>query len=288
MKFPDHLELIVPTIKALKEMGGIATPSEITKKVIEIENYPEEIQTEPQKGDGYRTKLEYRLAWSRTYMKKFLNAVEDKSRGQWTLTADGLKLDIRHTEKIIELAIENKKIQEKEWKTGKQKIKPKNEESDEDSEEDTEEWKSQLLDIINNISPKSFEKLCQRILRESGCENVKVSGGANDKGIDGSAFLHLGLITFPIKFQCKRYGSSIVTPAQIREFRGSLGQIDKGIFLTTSRFTKLAEEEALDPTKGKTIDLIDGNKLCDLLREYKLGIQENNEVALDKDFFESF
>ena len=221
-------------------------------------------------------------------MKKFLNAVEDKSRGQWTLTADGLKLDIRHPEKIIELAIENKKIQEKEWKTGKQKIKPKNEESDEDSEEDTEEWKSQLLDIINNISPKSFEKLCQRILRESGCENVKVSGGANDKGIDGSAFLHLGLITFPIKFQCKRYGSSIVTPAQIREFRGSLGQIDKGIFLTTSRFTKLAEEEALDPTKGKTIDLIDGNKLCDLLREYKLGIQENNEVALDKDFFESF
>ena len=90
MKFPDHLELIVPTIKALKEMGGTATPAEITNKVIELEKYPEEIQTEPQKGDGYRTKLEYRLAWARTYMKKFLNAVEDKSRGLWSLTADGL------------------------------------------------------------------------------------------------------------------------------------------------------------------------------------------------------
>ena len=57
MKFPDHLELIVPTIKALKEMGGTATPAEITNKVIELEKYPEEIHTEPQKGDGYRTKL---------------------------------------------------------------------------------------------------------------------------------------------------------------------------------------------------------------------------------------
>ncbi|MDB4351404.1 hypothetical protein OAA36_00930 [Candidatus Pelagibacter sp.] len=52
MKFPDHLELIVPTIKALKEMGGTATPAEITNKVIELEKYPDEIQTEPQKGDG--------------------------------------------------------------------------------------------------------------------------------------------------------------------------------------------------------------------------------------------
>jgi restriction system protein len=68
MKFPDHLELIFPTIKALKEMAGTATPAEITNKVIELEKYPEEAQTEPQKGDGYRTKLEYRLAWTRTYI----------------------------------------------------------------------------------------------------------------------------------------------------------------------------------------------------------------------------
>ena len=288
MKFPDHLELIVPTIKALREMGGIATPSEIAKKVIEIENYSEEVQAEPQKGDGYRTKLEYRLAWARTYMKKFLNAVEDKSRGQWTLTSEGLKLDISEPEKIIELANENKKKQEKQWRNGKQDTKSIKEVGDVSAEEDTEEWKNQLLDVINNISPKSFEHLSKRILRESGCTDVIVSGGTNDKGIDGSAFLHLGLITFPIKFQCKRYGSSIVTPSQIREFRGSLGQIDKGIFITTSRFTKLAIEEALDPTKGKTIDLIDGNRLCDLLREYKLGVQEKNDVSIDKDFFENF
>ena len=83
MKFPTHLDLIVPTIKALKEMGGTATPSEITNKVIELEGYSEEIQTEAQKGDGYRTKLEYRLAWARTYMKKFLKREPPMSFSQW-------------------------------------------------------------------------------------------------------------------------------------------------------------------------------------------------------------
>lgn len=285
MKFPDHLELIIPTIKALKEMGGTATPAEITNKVIELENYPEEIQNEKQKGDGYRTKLEYRLAWARTYMKKFLNAVEDKSRGLWSLTPVGLKLDISDPKKIIDLALENKKKDLKNYKSnGENNIIT----DDQDiSEDDSEDWKNELLNIINSSSPKSFENLCQRLLRESGCIDVRVSGGANDKGIDGTAVLRLGLISFPVKFQCKRYGSTIVTPNLVREFRGSLGQVDKGIFITTSRFTKLAIEEGQDPSKGKMIDLIDGDRLCELLREYKIGIIEKNEVNIDQSFFEN-
>lgn len=285
MKFPDHYELIVPTIKALKEMGGTATPAEITNKVIELEKYSEDIQTEAQKGDKYRTKLEYRLAWARTYIKKFLNAVEDKKRGLWSLTADGLKLDISDPKKIIELALENKQKDAKIWQ--KNSKKENSNDKEETIEDDGEDWKNELLEIINNCSPKSFENLSQRILRESGCIDVKVVGGANDKGIDGSAVLRLGLISFPVKFQCKRYGASVVTPSQVRDFRGALGHIDKGIFITTSRFTKSALEEGQDPNKGKTIDLIDGDRLCELLREYKIGINEKNDVNIEKDFFEN-
>ena len=285
MKFPDHYELIVPTIKALKEMGGTATPAEITNKVIELEKYPDDIQTEPQKGDKYRTKLEYRLAWARTYIKKFLNAAEDKKRGLWSLTADGLKLDISDPKKIIELALENKQKDAKVWQKNSKKENVND--KDETIEDDSEDWKNELLEIINNCSPKSFENLSQRILRESGCIDVKVVGGANDKGIDGSAVLRLGLISFPVKFQCKRYGASVVTPSQVRDFRGALGHIDKGIFITTSRFTKSALEEGKDPNKGKTIDLIDGDMLCELLREYKIGINEKNDVSIEKDFFEN-
>lgn len=218
MKFPTHLDLIVPTIKALRDMGGTATPSEIANKVIELEKYSEEIQNEKQQGDGYRTKLEYRLAWARTYMKKFLNAIEDKSRGLWSLTPAGLKLDISNSQSIIDLAQENKKKDKKNWQSSK------DDKENDQAEEDTEDWKTELLNIINGSSPKSFENLCQRLLRESGCIDVKVVGGANDKGIDGTAVLRLGLISFPVKFQCKRYGSSQVTPSMVREFRGSISR----------------------------------------------------------------
>ena len=176
---------------------------------------------------------------------------------------------------------ENKKKDKKNWQSSK------DDKENDQAEEDTEDWKTELLNIINGSSPKSFENLCQRLLRESGCIDVKVVGGANDKGIDGTAVLRLGLISFPVKFQCKRYGSSQVTPSMVREFRGSLGQVDKGIFITTSRFTKSAAEEGLDPSKGKTMDLIDGDRLCDLLREYKIGIREKNDVNVDKEFFEN-
>ena len=282
MKSPNHLDLIVPTIKALKEMGGTATPAEIAKKVIELEKYSEEIQNETQKGDKYRTQLEYRLAWARTYMKNYLNAVEDKSRGLWTLTSDGFKLDISNPQKIIDTVSENKRKNSKVSKTNKKNNKII-------KEDNGEEWKDDLLDIINNSSPESFERLSKRILRESGCVDVNVVGGANDKGIDGTAVLRWGLISFSVKFQCKRYGSSNITPKQVREFRGALGHLDKGIFLTTSRFSTEASNEGVDPSKGKTIDLINGDRLCELLREYKLGIKEdkNNDVKIDKEFFQN-
>lgn len=263
-------------------MGGSATPAEITEKVIELEKFSEEIQNEPQKGDGYRTKLEYRLAWSRTYMKKYLNAIEVKSRGLWSLTPEGFKIDITDSQALIELVNKNKREENK----GEKETKNINNEDD-PSEDDAEEWKSDLLNIINQSSPKAFEILCQRLLRESGCIDVKVSGGANDKGIDGTAILRLGLISFPVAFQCKRYGSTQVTPSLVREFRGALGQLDKGIFLTTGRFTRAAIEEGTDLTKGSSIDLIDGDRLCELLREYKIGIEEKNEVIINQDFFKN-
>lgn len=280
MKFPDHFELIIPTIKALKIMGGSATTDEITNKVIEIEKYNDEIINVPQKGDKSRTQLEYRLAWARTYLKKFLNGIEDTSRGLWSLTEVGHKLDISDPKRIIEDIKKNKNTNSKVFS------KENGKKVDVEAVENIEAWKDKLLNIIMSCSPKSFEFLTKKMLRESGCVNVEVTGKPGDKGIDGTAILRLGLISFPIKFQCKRYqATSFIGPSDIREFRGSLANIDKGIFITTTRFTKSAIEEAADSTKGKTIDLIDGNRFCDLLRQYKVGVSE--EIIIDKDFFEN-
>jgi hypothetical protein len=92
-------------------------------------------------------------------MKNYLNAVEDKSRGLWTLTSDELKLDITNSQKIIGTVSENKRKITKVSKTNNKKTYKEDEVIEEDS---GEECKEDLLDIINKSSPKSFERLSKK------------------------------------------------------------------------------------------------------------------------------
>lgn len=152
----------------------------------------------------------------------------------------------------------------------------------------TSDWKEELLDSIKHISPAAFERLCKRILRESGFIKVEVIGGIGDGGIDGVGVLRIGLLSFQVLFQCKRYQGSVGSSA-IRDFRGSMdGRSDKGILMTTGSFTSDARKEAT--RDGATaIDLIDGEALCDLLKELKLGVQTHmiEEVKIDSEWFKS-
>ena len=73
------------------------------------------------------------------------------------------------------------------------------------------------------MPPAGFERLCQRLLRESGFIEVKVTGRSGDEGIDGKGIIRFeGLISFPVIFQCKRW-SSDVGPGVVRELRGAMG-----------------------------------------------------------------
>ncbi len=150
-----------------------------------------------------------------------------------------------------------------------------------DEVEKTEEWKEQLLNILYNISPSAFERLAQRILRESGFFQVEVTGKTGDGGIDGKGIVRVsGLLSFHVIFQCKRYKGS-VTPSQIRDFRGAMqGRADKGLFITTGNFTREALKEATRDG-APPIDLIDGDLLCDKLRELKLGITTRMTETVD-------
>ena len=123
------------------------------------------------------------------------------------------------------------------------------------------------------IKPDAFERLAQRLLRESGFLQVEVTGKTGDGGIDGKGIVRVsGLLSFHVIFQCKRYRGSI-TPSQIRDFRGAMqGRADKGFFITTGTFTRDAIKEATRDG-APPIDLIDGELLCDKLKEFKLGVQ---------------
>jgi len=154
--------------------------------------------------------------------------------------------------------------------------------------DNSEKWKEKLLNLLYNISPAAFERLAQRILRESGFSQVEVTGKVGDGGIDGKGIVRVsGLLSFHVIFQCKRYKGSI-SPSQIRDFRGAMqGRADKGLFITTGNFTREALKEATRDG-APPIDLIDGELLCEKLKELKLGIDTQliEQVEIKNDWFE--
>jgi restriction system protein len=136
------------------------------------------------------------------------------------------------------------------------------------------------------MTPDAFERLSQRMLRESGFVKVEVTGRSGDGGIDGVGVLRVSLLSFQVYFQCKKYKGSVAAGA-IRNFRGAMvGRTDKGLFITTGTFTADAKKEA-NRDGAPPIDLIDGDLLCDHLKELKLGVATRmvEEVSIDPVWF---
>lgn len=151
-----------------------------------------------------------------------------------------------------------------------------------------EDWRDNLLKIVQTMTPASFEKLCQRVLRESGFTRVEITGRSGDGGIDGIGVLRIALLSFHVFFQCKRYKGS-VGAAAIRDFRGAMvGRTDKGLFITTGSFTPDAKREATRDG-APVLDLIDGDALCVILKELNLGVstRQVEEVSVHSDWFTS-
>ena len=277
-KVPPYDQLMNPTLQALKALGGSGTIEEIYNKVTEIvglTNQQLEVLHDPERGG--QTEVEYRLAWSRTYLKKY-GILENSARGIWSLTAKGRQLD------HIDINAVKRFVQE-ELKQRKAPAEPL-----ELTEPTTElSWRDELLSVLLKMEPNAFERLIQRLLRESGFIQVEVTRQSGDGGVDGKGIMRLGgLLSFHVIFQCKRYSGS-VTASQVRDFRGAMvGRADKGLLITTGNFTKDAVKEATRDG-APAIDLIDGDQLINKLKELNLGVQtkkvEIEQVTVEQQWF---
>lgn len=282
---PSFDELIIPTLKALVSLGGSGSIDEINPKVYEIANISDDILSIPHKEDEEgRSEVDYRLAWSRTYLKKF-GLIENSARGIWSLVNANIDPNKYNYLDIVRSVRE----QTKEDKSNKKDADNKTiiEDDIANEVESSEEWKDKLLQVLYSISPSAFERLTQRILRESGFSQVEVTGKVGDGGIDGKGIIRVsGLLSFHVIFQCKRYRGS-VSPSQIRDFRGAMqGRADKGLFITTGTFTREAIKEATRDG-APPIDLIDGESLCDKLKELNLGVETQliEVINIKKDWY---
>ena len=269
--------------QAIKELGGSGTIGEIDRKTIEVLRLSPEIAEYPH-GNSNRSEVEYRLAWTRTYMKK-VGILENSARGVWALTPKGRALDNVDPVAIVEQVRSMSFLSQPNDDVDLNDDDPQNDGVDVPDE--IQSWRDKLRNILINLTPDAFERLAQRVLRESGFTQVQVTGRTGDGGIDGTGTIKLnGMISFHMLFQCKRYQGS-VSAGEMRDFRGAMqGRADKGLFITTGKFTSGALQEANRP--GTTpIDLMDGDELIDKLRELGLGITPVADYQVDETWFAS-
>ena len=279
---PQYHELMWPVLTALRELGGSATVKEMYERVVEDEHFFEDQQAVSTK-DGRMSEIEYRLHWARTHLKG-IGAIENSARGVWSVTDKG------QTITPDQMKTDTKAYRDEVQRRARQK-QASNGAAAEAGDEELDTWKDQLIARLLLIPPDGFERLAQRLLREAGFVNVTVLGKSGDGGIDGVGVYRLSLVSFPVYFQCKRYKGT-VTAGAVRDFRGAMaGRGEKGLLITTGSFTKDAQNEA-SRDGAPPVELIDGDRLCDLLRDYRLGVDVRErvelEVALNSSFFDEY
>ena len=281
----DYKNLLQPLYDSLYELGGTGSNDEILDKVIQRCNFDSSIIDLSHLGSTTQSELQYNLAWARTYLKKY-GVIENIGRSLWALKNPYNKEHVDlNVQEIV--AFMSKKAPKP--KTSSETKRPISivESTEENVEGEAEAgWRKELSDILQHMDPYGFERLSQRLLRECGFNNVNVTRKSGDGGIDGTGILKInGIFSFNVAFQCKRYNDK-VGAAEIRDFRGSLTtDIEKGVFITTGRFSQAARNEAVASGKQQ-IDLLDGDDFIDKLVEYKIGVEEVKTYKVNKDFFD--
>ena len=282
---PKYDDLFKPTLEALAKLGGSASIEELEEALISALGVTQE-QLDVTYSKSGAAVLPDRMSWARSFLK-IGGFVTNPRRGVWVLTEDGreaLPKSNADLKRIVSAAdraaVAARKAAQADAEGG----------SAEGGEGDALSWPDLLLQRIQKIDPTAFERLSQRLLRESGFTRVEISGKSGDGGIDGVGVLRVNLISFQVLFQCKRWKGSVGSEV-VRNFRGAMqGRADKGLIITTGTFTSEARREATRDG-APAIDLIDGEALCGLLKDLGLGVVVKEvrieEVSLDEAFFEA-
>lgn len=204
VQIPKFSDLVLPTLKSVAQLGGSGSISEIVATVVAIEQFTEE-QQDVLHNDGPETKIGYRVAWARTYLKYF-GLLTNSARGVWAITEagdrflndseldDNARIEILRklrAEKIREAAAARAARGEARASETLVFVETDDEEADEPDESlkpaPERTWKERLVSIMTSdtFTPAQFERLAQRLLREADFESVTVTGRSGDQGIDG-------------------------------------------------------------------------------------------------------
>ena len=277
-----------PLLDSLSELGGSARPREASDRIAAALKLPEEQLNATTKTGQDR--FYNQVAWARQYLV-WEGLLDGSKRGVWTLTATGSQTSLSDEQsralflKWVQLHQEARRAaQDESAQLGA--VSKSDTASVPIPEDEVEE--AQLLSVLRALSPSGFERVCQRLLRESGFESVTVTGRSHDGGIDGVGVLQLNpFVRMKALFQCKRYKGTL-SRAEVGDFRNAmLGRAEKGIFITTGRFSKEAVTEA-SRDGAPPVELVDGETLVELFERVGLGVKPRTVFDVDYSFFEQF
>ncbi|MBK5967812.1 MULTISPECIES: restriction endonuclease [Thiorhodovibrio] len=278
-----------PVLDALRDLGDSGRPQEVSAQIAKNLHLPDDILDETLKSGGSR--FHNQVAWARQYLV-WEGLLDSSKHGTWTLTEKGRTAHLTDEEsraiflKWVAIHAENRK----------QKQQSEAVASGEDEEETLESDQAipvaapDLITTLRALSPLGFEKVCRELLRESGFENVEITGGSADGGIDGFGTLEINpFVSFKVLFQCKRYAKdNLVSRAQVGDFRNAMiGRAEKGIIITTSGFTNAANQEANREGAPK-VELVDGVKLVEMFERAELGLKRRVVFDVDLAYFEKY
>ena len=305
MAIPKHYEIRIPVLEMLSDNKEIKLRDFLEPLAKHFNLSDDEVATEYDSGNGH---IFYdRISWALSYLN-MASLVEKPKRGIYRISPTGKKL-IKTPERIqgyIDEQIAKRKYKStKKEETTSQKLAFSSDDSGSTPQEQlyqsfTDIKKSvykEILATILNKTASEFERLVVQLLQSMGYGGeIKNSGlvtkASNDGGIDGiikEDILGLGRI----HIQAKRYKiDSGVGREAIQSFVGALAvaQSNKGVFITTSYFTKAAIEYAESLNGSTTVVLIDGKRLSEFIYNFGLGMQIDQVIEikkLDTDYWDS-
>lgn len=299
---PRYDDLLMPTLRVLASLGGSGTISEIDDAVFASSGLSEAALSVVYEKSGAPI-FPDRCSWARSYLK-MAGLLGSGGRGVWVLTEAGRNQLSTGSDDAVRRLVANayneraqiyreRAVARAATQSGTSSF-PNAPTIDMEAEAGRAEiveaedlaWTDRLLSVLGAMKPDAFERLCQRLLRESGFTKVEVTGKSGDGGIDGYGVLRMNLISFQVLFQAKRWQGAVGS-SFVRDFRGAMvGRADKGLMITTSSFTRDARAEATRDG-APAIDLIDGEDLCRLLKENSIGVRIKlvEEIEIDQEFF---
>lgn len=276
-----------PIIDELRAMGGAGDSKEVIDRIVaKLDISEEELEKVSATGQGI---VRNQIAFARNSLRE-QGLIDNSVRGVWKLTAYGATVQV--SEDLIDKWIRDTRKTNSENRLKKQHgvdAIPKLEFEDESfdiAEVKEVRFDEQLLERLKSLSPEGFEKFSRRLLFACGIKRIQLTARTNDKGIDGFGDLELAsVVRFKVLFQCKRYENP-VTAGDMRDFKGAMspGRGEKGIFFTTSSFTSGAKEAA-QADFANPIELVDGQKLIELMKEFELGVKPITIFELVESFF---